>query len=194
MLTQELKHTDYARRLNFAQKMKRKLESGEIMRNMLLISDEAHFDFNESVNKQNCQYYGTNNPHLIHKKPLHAKCVTVWCGVVEWGIVSPYFFHKTINAERYTKLLDEFLMLELKQWCKLSFIFFQQDGATCHTVKKKWWHYCNVCSVRVSSLALQTSVGRLTRPIYPHMRLFSLGIPEVAGVCFEATHVGCVRE
>ncbi len=43
MLTQELKHTDYTQRLNFAQKMRRKLESGEIMRNTLFISTRQIF-------------------------------------------------------------------------------------------------------------------------------------------------------
>jgi hypothetical protein len=42
-----------------------------------LMSDEAHFHLNGSVNKQNCRYWAANNPHEMHQKPLHSPKVTV---------------------------------------------------------------------------------------------------------------------
>ena len=41
----------------------------------IIFSDEAHFDLNEYVNKQNCR-----NSHAYIVKPTHPKGVTVWCG------------------------------------------------------------------------------------------------------------------
>ncbi len=135
LITQELKPTDYGQRLKFAQTMKRKLQSGEIERSNLLISDEAHFHLNEFVNKQNCRYYAVDHPKLIHEKPLHSPRVTVWCAVAEWGIVGPYFFEGNVNTESYTQMLHQFLIPELKRRRKLKSTIFQQDGATCHTSK-----------------------------------------------------------
>jgi len=43
LITQELKHTDYAARLQFAEEMKMKLITEEIPSKFLMISDEAHF-------------------------------------------------------------------------------------------------------------------------------------------------------
>ncbi len=81
---------------------------------MLLISDEAHFHLNESVNKQKCQCYAKENTHLIHEKVLHSPCVTAWCGVLaEWRIIGPHFFDDNVNDVCYTKMIDEFLLPDL---------------------------------------------------------------------------------
>lgn len=136
LITQELKYTDYAARLRFAEEMKELLDNEEIDRKFLMISDEAHFYLNKTVNKQNCRYYATENPQQIVEEPLHSERVTVWCGVAEWGIVGPYFFQGTINTERYLEMLKTFLIPELKKKRKFRRTFFQQDGATCHTAKK----------------------------------------------------------
>ncbi len=133
LITQQLLPTDYAARLQFARQMTAKLVSKEIPRQFLMISDEAHFYLNETVNKQNCRYYAVENPQNIVEKPLHSERITVWCGVAEWRIVGPYFFTQTVNTERYVEMLRSFLVPQLKRRRKLSRTFFQQDGATCHT-------------------------------------------------------------
>ncbi len=109
------------------------------------------------------------------------------------GNIGPYFFHEMVNAERYTKLLDKFLVPELRRQRKLSSTFFQQDGATCHMAKKNdgITATCVWCVSHFSLRRLQLAASLIQ---FIHMRLFSLGVPEVAGVCFKATYVGCVRE
>ena len=84
MITQELKETDYRKRLLFAETMLLKLRNGEIRLNDLLMSDEAHFELSGSVNKQNYRYWSQENPHFVQEKPLHSERVTVWAGVAEW--------------------------------------------------------------------------------------------------------------
>ncbi|XP_065200387.1 uncharacterized protein LOC135842968 [Planococcus citri] len=75
----------------------------------------------------------TENPMIIHEKPLHSAKLTVWMGVAKFGIVGPYVFDETVNGERYRKMLNEFLIPELKRRHKYRVTWFQQDGATCHS-------------------------------------------------------------
>ncbi|GFX36365.1 DUF4817 domain-containing protein [Trichonephila clavipes] len=76
----------------------------------ILFSDEAHFWLNGYVNKQNCRIWSEANPQVYVETPLHPEKLTVgwWNGVVE------SFFK---NDEGHNEL------------------WFQQDGATCHTAR-----------------------------------------------------------
>ncbi|GFV43280.1 putative transposable element [Trichonephila clavipes] len=76
----------------------------------ILFSDEAHFCY---VNKQNCRIWSEANPQVSVETPLHPEKLTVWCALWAGGIIGPYFFK---NDEGH------------KLW-------FQQDGATCHTAR-----------------------------------------------------------
>ena len=85
--------------------------------------NEAHFDLGGYVNKQNCRIWSTENPHANIEKPTHPKRVT-------------FFFENeqreafTDNGDRYRAMLNEFLFEE-----DISNIWFQQDGAMCHTAE-----------------------------------------------------------
>ncbi|GFU83651.1 DUF4817 domain-containing protein [Trichonephila clavipes] len=74
--------------------------------------DEAHFWLNGYVNKQNCRIWSEANPQVYVETPLHPEKLTVWCALWAGGIIGPYFFK---NDEGHNEL------------------WFQQDGATCHT-------------------------------------------------------------
>ena len=97
----------------------------------IIFSDEVHFDLGGHVNKENCHIWGTENPHAYIEKLTHPKQVTVWCR----GIIGPFFFENelgeavTVNGDRYramfTKIKEE----------DIANIWFQQDGATCHTAE-----------------------------------------------------------
>ena len=45
----------------------------------IVFSDEAHFDLDGYVIKQNCCIWGTENPLAYIEKPKHPKRITVWC-------------------------------------------------------------------------------------------------------------------
>ena len=108
----------------------------------LIMSDEAHFNLNRNVNKQNFRYWAAENPHMLHQEPLHSEKVTVWCGVSAFGVLGPYFFENgtgqsiTVTLDRYVELLREFLNEKL---CRLRvdtrLVWFQHDGATAHTAQ-----------------------------------------------------------
>ncbi|GFX58574.1 DUF4817 domain-containing protein [Trichonephila clavipes] len=76
--------------------------------------DEAHFWLNGYVNKQNCRIWSEANPQVYVETPLHPEKLTVWCALWAGGIIGPYFFK-----------IDE----------GHNELWFQQDGATCHTAR-----------------------------------------------------------
>ncbi|GFV96265.1 transposable element Tc3 transposase [Trichonephila clavipes] len=80
----------------------------------ILFRDEAHFWLNGYVNKQNCRIWSEANPQVYVETPLHSEKRTVWCALWAGGIIGPYFFK---NDEGHNEL------------------WFQQDGATCHTAR-----------------------------------------------------------
>ncbi|GFS49521.1 transposable element Tc3 transposase [Trichonephila clavipes] len=82
----------------------------------ILFSDEAYFWLNGYVNKQNCRIWSEANPQVYVRAPLHPEKLTVWCALWAGGIIGPYFF-KNDEGNSVTEL------------------WFQQDGATCHTAR-----------------------------------------------------------
>ena len=64
----------------------------------------------------------------------------MWCAVGDCGIWGPYLFVEgnetvTVNAKRYTKMLNEFVRPNLLN-LETEEVFFQQDGATSHTARQ----------------------------------------------------------
>ena len=81
----------------------------------IIMSDEAHFDFEVYVNKQNCRIWGSENPKLIIEKPLYPQHVTVWCVFWAGGIIGHYFFENEagavvkVNGLHYRTMINGFL-------------------------------------------------------------------------------------
>ncbi|GFS52103.1 eyes absent homolog [Trichonephila clavipes] len=81
----------------------------------ILFSDEAHFWLNGYVNKQNCRVWSEANPQVYVETPLHPKKLTV-------------------NGDRYRAMITNFFIPELNNH-DVQELWFQQDGATCHTAR-----------------------------------------------------------
>ena len=83
-------------------------------------------------------HLGLKNPNVIIEKPIHPQRVTVWCGFWYRSIIGPFFFENeqiadvTVNDVRYRAMLNEFLCPKIEE-DDIDDIWFQQDGATCHT-------------------------------------------------------------
>ena len=109
---------------------------------IILMSDEARFHLNGTVNKQNCRYWSPDNPHNIHQRPLHSDRVTVWCAVAPYDIIRLYFFEEngvteTVNSARYIETITNILRPELRgRRINCANVWFQQDGATAHTANE----------------------------------------------------------
>ncbi|GFT52252.1 putative DD41D transposase [Trichonephila clavipes] len=104
----------------------------------ILFSDEAHFWLNGYVNKQNCHIWIEANPQVYVETPSHPEKQTVWCALWAGGIIGPYFFKNdeghnvTVNGDRYRAMITNFFIAELNNH-DVQKLWFQQDGATCHT-------------------------------------------------------------
>ncbi|GFX04061.1 putative transposable element [Trichonephila clavipes] len=106
----------------------------------ILFNDEAHFWLNGYVNKQNCRIWSEANPQVYVETPLHPEKLTVWCALWAGGIIGPYFFKNdeghnvTVNGDRYRAMITNFFIPELNNH-GVQELWFQQDGATCHTAR-----------------------------------------------------------
>ncbi|GFW77563.1 transposable element Tc3 transposase [Trichonephila clavipes] len=111
---------------------------GETQR--ILFSDEAHFWLNGYVNKQNCRIWREANPQVYVETPLHPEKLTVWCALWAGGIIGLYFFKNdeghnvTVNGDWYRAMITNFFIPELSNH-DVQELWFQQDGATCHTAR-----------------------------------------------------------
>ncbi|GFW00669.1 putative DD41D transposase [Trichonephila clavipes] len=100
--------------------------------------DEAHFWLNGYVNKQNCRIWSEANPQVYVETPLHPEKLTVWRALWADEIIGPYFFKNdeghnvTVNSDRYRAMITDFVIPELNNH-DVQELWFQQDGATCHT-------------------------------------------------------------
>ncbi|GFU86542.1 putative DD41D transposase [Trichonephila clavipes] len=108
--------------------------------NRILFSDEAHFWLKGYVNKQNCRIWNEANPQVNVETPLHPEKLTVWCALWAGGIIDPYFFKNdeghniTVNSDGYRAMITNFFIPELNNH-DVQELWFQQDGATCHTAR-----------------------------------------------------------
>ena len=140
-LTQELKPTDHLKRRQWSEWWQEKATIDDQFPTKIIFSDEAHFHLSGFVNKQNCRIWANVNPRVIVEKPMHPQRVTVWCGLWAGGIIGPYFFQNdaglavTVNGVRYREMITNFLWPELDHM-NVEDMWFQQDGATCHTANE----------------------------------------------------------
>ncbi|GFU83325.1 transposable element Tc3 transposase [Trichonephila clavipes] len=95
--------------------------------------DEAHFWLNGYVNKQNCRIWSEANPQVYVETPLHPEKLT---GAI-YGLVESFFkndegHNVTVNGDRYRAMITNFFIPELNNH-DVQELWFQQDGAICHT-------------------------------------------------------------
>ncbi|GFV94074.1 putative DD41D transposase [Trichonephila clavipes] len=112
----------------------------EKMGNLHWNNAETHFWLNGYVNKQNCRIWSEANPQVYVETPLHPEKLAVWCALWASGIIGPYFFKNdeghnvTVNGDRYRAMITNFFISELNNH-EVQELWFQQDGATCHTAR-----------------------------------------------------------
>ncbi|GFU74991.1 DUF4817 domain-containing protein [Trichonephila clavipes] len=76
----------------------------------------------------------------VGSKRIKSRKLTVWCALWAGGIIGPYFFKNdeghnvTVNGDRYRAMITNFFIPELNNH-DVQELWFQQDGATCHTAR-----------------------------------------------------------
>lgn len=131
-LNQPLKPENCEARFDFANEMIELIENNSIDINRIWFTDEAHFDLNGYVNKQNWRHWALENPHLSVAKPIHPERVTVWSAISSIGIIGPVFIDSTINSKKYIEILEESMIPILHGIGKINNSWFMQDGARPH--------------------------------------------------------------
>ena len=69
---------------------------------------------------------------------MHPEKCTVWCGLWTGSIIGPYFFKNAegecviVNGARYRAMTNGFLLPKVQD-IGVADLWFQLDGATCHT-------------------------------------------------------------
>jgi hypothetical protein len=92
-------------------------EHSDVIRQVVM-SDKAHFELPDCVNKQN---RSGANPNELHVKPLRSQRGTVRSGILAFGIIGPYVFEDepdnavTVTSDRYVHMVNEFLLPELRR-------------------------------------------------------------------------------
>ncbi|GFU74905.1 transposable element Tc3 transposase [Trichonephila clavipes] len=84
-------------------------------------------------------YKGTllRNPKGASDVDRKTDCLVRWA----YGIIGPYFFKNdeghnvTVNGDRYRAMITNFFISELNNHHDVQELWFQQDGATCHTAR-----------------------------------------------------------
>ena len=82
-----------------------------------------------------CSATNEEQSEELQKLTMHPEKVIISCGLWANGITGAYFFKDdanrtvTVNGERYRDMISNFLFPKLQALD----MWFQQDGATCHT-------------------------------------------------------------
>ena len=137
--------------VKFCKTITEMFESGEIDENKIVFSDEGHFWLNGYVNKQNYQFWGTENPNISISKSLHPEKATLLAALSVKGIYL-YFFDSIVTGNSYKELLKIKLFPFAKKRVWVKTFHFMQDGATPYRTKGVFKAIYNVYGNRVIGL------------------------------------------
>ncbi|GFX48126.1 putative DD41D transposase [Trichonephila clavipes] len=135
-----INQNDHQARRRFAEWAQNEIAIVPDFHKRILFTNEAHFWLNSCVNKQNCRIWSEANPQVYVETPLHPETLTVWGAFWASGIIGPYFFKNdagynvTVKGDRYRTMITNFFIPQLNNH-DVQELWFQQDGATCHTAR-----------------------------------------------------------
>ncbi|KAL7286606.1 hypothetical protein TKK_0019105 [Trichogramma kaykai] len=101
----------------------------------IVFSDEATFQLNGNVNRQNCRYWSDVNPHwMVEGHTQYPQKLNVWAGIINDTIIGPFFIEGNLNATSYEHMLRTQIVPAIRalKGEEFEFTWFQQDGASPH--------------------------------------------------------------
>lgn len=123
---------DGDRRLQFCELFKNQLNETPELLDHIIWTDESTFKLSGHINRHNCVYYDTTNPHATFAKQLNQPGVSVWGGLSTRGVIGPIFLDGTLTGAKYHTVLQEEIVPLLEQRGDFNSLWFQQDGAPPH--------------------------------------------------------------
>lgn len=121
-------------------------------------SDEAQLKLNGQLNRYNCVYWASENPHITIAEQLNVSDMTVWVRIHAGGAVGPYFFDGN-DAENYLPLLIDLSgeFANKPQLADIFYFFLRQRSITLQTTNS------NQFTSRITRFAIgQEEVGELS--------------------------------
>ena len=97
---------DTDRRLEYCGWFESMMRDDESLAGKVDRSDEAHFKPNGTVNRHNCVYWSSENPHIHLEEHVNLPGLTVWCGLSSRGLIGPFFFKGTVTGALYLDMLQ----------------------------------------------------------------------------------------
>jgi len=98
----------------------------------ILWSDEAVFHVRGFVNRHNSHYWAAHDPEVTVEKMQNRPKVTVWCGKTATKVIGSFLLCDTMNAERYLRMLEDYVWPIIYGWENIDELVFMHDGAPPH--------------------------------------------------------------
>ena len=130
MKVQALLEDDSDRRLQFTELVKNQIQEDSTFIDSIIWTDEAKMCLNGKINRHNCYYWYTENPHNVYADEMQATGVMVWAGICYRGIIGPYFFPDgPVTGETYLSLLQDKVIPILPRFVDMETCYWRQGGA-----------------------------------------------------------------
>ena len=131
-LVHGLLEDDSDRRSQFCELFRSQLDDTPELLDHIIWSDESTFKLSGHMNRHNCVYYDTSNPHVSIQKHLNQPGVSVWGGLSSNGVIGPIFIDGTLTGAKYLTLLQRDVLPILQEREDFNDLWFQHDGAPPH--------------------------------------------------------------
>ncbi|XP_049809920.1 uncharacterized protein LOC126252950 [Schistocerca nitens] len=131
-LVQQLSDNDPDQRLEFCEWVQEMVRRELGFMGSIILSDEAQFKLNGTVNWQKCVYWAEDNPHITVEKAVNLPGVKLWCGLSARGLIGPFRFEGTVTGEMYLTMLADSIYPAICALYGNDEFYFQQDGAPPH--------------------------------------------------------------
>jgi hypothetical protein len=141
----ELKQPDFAARIGFCNRLLQNVHDGIVDTQLLFMTNEH---VSGRVDAQNVRIWSDDNPHAIHQVPLHSEKVGVWCALSPPRIISPIFFHETVNSDRYINDIQNPFFNQMTAE-ETQYGYFQQHNTTAHTANASMVAIQEMCEDRI---------------------------------------------
>lgn len=131
---QNLHPGDNERRMEFCEQMLVKLQEDPQFLKKIIWTDESKFSREGIVNRKNCHYWASENPHLNRRAHFQVNfSFNVFCLIMDDRFLF-HIFEGNLNSDRYleilrgivTNFLDDLPLNNLQNW-------YQMDGAPAHS-------------------------------------------------------------
>lgn len=128
--------------------------------NKIIFSGKAHSDLKGSANRHNCPVSGLmRSPKRLKNNRYTRQYVTVWCDLRAAGSLHSYFLSAEIEWSSLSWDRNKLSSAEIDSMV-VGDMWFQPDGATCHTVGKTAYRSRTDFPGRViSTIIMETSSG-----------------------------------